>query len=161
MDDVPGDALTLDMADLAATHEFAAKLAALIRGGDCVALRGPLGIGKSEVARALIQARAGAAIEVPSPTFTIIQDYDVEGLTIRHIDLYRISDPDELLELGLEEMPHENEAWLVEWPERAEGRLSGTRLDIILGEGATAEARTARLTGDQCWTSRMSELRHE
>ncbi len=90
-------------------------------GGDLIALHGDLGIGKSELARALIQARAGTALEVPSPTFTIVQDYELEGLTIRHIDLYRIGDPDELFELGLEDGVPTHEAWLVEWPERAAG----------------------------------------
>lgn len=150
--------VTLELPDLAATHVLAARLAGLLRGGDVVALRGDLGAGKSELARATIQARAGSALEVPSPTFTIMQDYALEGLTIRHIDLYRIGDLDELLELGLEDAPDEHEAWLVEWPERAGGRLTGTMLKIALEEGASPEARTARLTGDAGWTSRLPAL---
>jgi tRNA threonylcarbamoyl adenosine modification protein YjeE len=133
-------------------------LAGALCGGDVVALRGDLGAGKTEFARALIRARAGAEIEVPSPTFTIMQDYPLDGLTIRHIDLYRIADPDELFELGLEEAPGEDEAWLVEWPERAAGRLSGSLLEIALEEGDGLEARIARLTGDCAWTSRLNAL---
>lgn len=152
------EVLTFGLSDLAATRRLAARLAKLVRGGDLIALQGPLGIGKSELARALIQARAGMTIEVPSPTFTIVQDYVFEGVTIRHIDLYRITDPDELFELGLEEVPSTDEAWLVEWPERAAGRLAGARLDIVLGEGPSVDARVVHLTGDQFWTSRMSEL---
>lgn len=123
-----------------------------------MALRGDLGAGKSELARALIQARAGAAIEVPSPTFTIMQDYELEGLTIRHIDIYRIADPDELFELGLEEAPGEDEAWLVEWPERAEGRLRGAILEIVLEETADPHARVAHINGDATWTERVAAI---
>ena len=153
-----GDALVLELRDLAATHRLAARLAGLLRGGDLVALQGELGVGKSELARAIIRVRAGSALEVPSPTFTIMQDYPLEGLTIRHIDLYRIADPDELLDLGLEEAPAEDEAWLVEWPERAEGRLAGATLEIALEEGSTSEARTAHLSSDAGWTSRLTAI---
>ena len=153
-----GGGLVLELRDLAATHGLAARLAGALRGGDMVALRGDLGAGKSELVRAAIRALAGADIEVPSPTFTIMQDYPLDGLTIRHIDLYRIADPDELLELGLEEAPGEGEAWLVEWPERAAGRLSGAILEIALEETANPEGRTARIAGDTAWTSRLPTL---
>lgn len=148
----------IDLPDLAATHSFAARAAGALLGGDVIALQGDLGVGKSEFARALIRARAGAEIEVPSPTFTIIQDYPLVGLTIRHIDLYRIADPDELFELGLEDAPGGDEAWLVEWPERANGRLSGAVLTIELKETTTLQSRTAKITGDMAWTSRIGDL---
>lgn len=147
-----------DLPNRAATRKLAARLAGMLQGGDLIALQGDLGIGKSELARALIQARAGSALEVPSPSFTIVQDYDLGGLTIRHIDLYRISDPDELFEIGLGEGPGDDEAWLVEWPERAAGRLSGKRLEIMLTDGPSPDARIANLTGDNAWTSRMNSL---
>jgi tRNA threonylcarbamoyl adenosine modification protein YjeE len=153
-----GDALVLELPDLAATHGLAARLAETLCGGDLIALRGDLGAGKSELARALIRARAGAELEVPSPTFTIVQDYPLDGLTIRHIDLYRIADPDELLELGLADGPNADEAWLIEWPERAAGRLAGTMLEIALEEGETPDARTARIKGDAGWTPRLLTL---
>jgi tRNA threonylcarbamoyl adenosine modification protein YjeE len=153
-----GDALVLELRDLAATHRLAARLAGALRGGDLIALRGDLGAGKSELARAVIRARAGVELDVPSPTFTIVQDYPLDGLTIRHIDLYRIADPGELLELGLEEEPGEDEAWLVEWPERAAGRLAGNMLKIELEEGETPEARTARIKGDATWTPRLTTM---
>src|SRR5512132_125562 len=89
----------LQLRDLDATRALGRRLAGLLRGGDAIALSGPLGIGKTELARALIRARAGAAIEVPSPSFTLVQDYPLEGLVIRHIDLYRIGKPAELVEL--------------------------------------------------------------
>ena len=153
-----GGALVLELRDLAATHGLAARLAGALRGGDIVALCGDLGAGKSELARAVIRARAGVEIEVPSPTFTIMQDYPLEGLTIRHIDLYRIGDPDELFELGLEEVPGADEAWLVEWPERAEGRLRGATLEIALEETTDPHARIAHISGDAAWTKRVAAI---
>jgi tRNA threonylcarbamoyl adenosine modification protein YjeE len=152
------EGLTLELESLAATHALAARLALVLQGGDVVALRGDLGAGKTEFARALIRARACSALEVPSPTFTIVQDYPLDGLTIRHIDLYRIEGPDELFELGLDEAPGEDEAWLVEWPERAAGRLAGTCLSLALEEGANPDARVARIEGDEAWTSRLPSL---
>ena len=152
------EGLTIDLPDLVATHALAARLALVLRGGDVIALQGNLGAGKSELSRALIRARAGSALEVPSPTFTILQDYPLDDLTIRHIDLYRIADPDELLELGLEEAPSDEEAWLVEWPERAGGRLNGAVLTLSLLETGEMDGRTAHIHGDAAWTSRLNEL---
>jgi len=152
------DGLTLELADLDATHVLATRLAGVLQTGDVIALKGDLGAGKTELARAVIRARAGSALEVPSPTFTIVQDYPLEGLTIRHIDLYRIADPNELFELGLEEAPGEDDVWLVEWPERAAGRLAGNMLEIALSETAEPEERIAHLSGDTTWTTRLAAL---
>ena len=122
-----------------------------------VALRGPLGSGKTELARALIRARAGAAVEVPSPSFTLVQDYALAGLVIRHIDLYRLQDAAELVELGLV-APESDEVWLIEWPERAEALLPEDRLDIILGQGPTPDARIAELIAGPRWAGRLTAL---
>ncbi len=124
----------IQLADLDATHALGRRLAGLLEGGDVVALSGPLGAGKTELARALIRARAGAPIEVPSPTFTLIQDYPLGGLVIRHIDLYRVEDPSELVELGLD-TPEPDEVWLMEWPERALALLPAARLELEPGAG--------------------------
>jgi tRNA threonylcarbamoyl adenosine modification protein YjeE len=121
-----------------------------------IALCGPLGAGKSELARALIRARAGAAIEVPSPSFTLVQDYPLGDLVLRHIDLYRLGDPAELAELGLE-APEPDEAWLVEWPERAGDNLPKD-LQITLGQGETADARIAHLQAGPRWRERLRSL---
>ena len=123
-----------------------------------VALRGPLGSGKSEFARALIRARAGAAIEVPSPSFTLVQDYELAALTIRHIDLYRLEQPAEIEELGLL-APAADEAWLIEWPERAPALLPEDRLDIDLAQGPRPDARIARLRAGPGWAGRLAALR--
>ena len=123
----------LRLSDLAATRAFGELLARHLRHGDVVALEGDLGAGKSELARAAIRARAGADIAVPSPTFTLMQVYDLPGLTLTHADLYRLGGGDlaELAELGLEET-WETGALLVEWPERALDLLPADRLSLRL-----------------------------
>lgn len=121
-----------------------------------IALCGPLGAGKSELVRALIRARAGAAIEVPSPSFTLVQDYPQGDLVLRHIDLYRLGDPAELQELGLE-APDCHEVWLVEWPERA-GDAFFRDLQITLEQGLAADARVARFQAGPRWRERLDVL---
>lgn len=112
--------------DLEATAAFGAKLATLLQAGDVLLLRGDLGSGKTALARALIQALAGEEIVVNSPTFTLMQPYDVtlkdSRLTCWHIDLYRIEDPNEVEELGLMELQPEA-LLLIEWPERLGGTV--------------------------------------
>jgi tRNA threonylcarbamoyl adenosine modification protein YjeE len=147
----------LTLADPEATRVLGGRLAALLRGGDVIALRGPLGSGKSELARALIRARAGAPIEVPSPSFTLLQDYELGALTIRHVDLYRLGQPAELDELGLT-APGPDEAWLIEWPEHAGALLPEDRLDVRLSQGPQPDARIARLTAGPGWTQRVMTL---
>ncbi len=105
------------LADEAATRAAGAALAPLLRAGDIVTLDGPLGIGKTTFARGLLAA-LGHAGEVPSPSFAIVQPYELTPVPLWHADLYRINDPSELAELGLESVLDEG-ALLVEWPERA------------------------------------------
>jgi tRNA threonylcarbamoyl adenosine modification protein YjeE len=141
-----------------ATRNLGGRLAALIRPGDVIALRGALGAGKTELARAVIRARAGVAIEVPSPSYTLVQDYRLGPLLIRHIDLYRIPDAAELLELGLD-APAADEVWLIEWPERAGDALPQDRLEIELGQGEAPNARVADLRAGPGWEERLTTLR--
>jgi len=102
---------------------LAEDLALALAPGDVLALSGDLGAGKSTLARALLRALAGDPnLEVPSPTFTLVQTYDLDRFAVSHFDLYRIEEPEELEELGLDEML-ETGAALIEWPERAEGLL--------------------------------------
>jgi tRNA threonylcarbamoyladenosine biosynthesis protein TsaE len=150
--------LTLFLPDQQATRALGARLAGLIRSGDVIALRGVLGSGKTELARALLRARAGAAIEVPSPSYTLVQDYRFPDLVVRHIDLYRIEDPAELLELGLD-APAAGEAWLLEWPERAASFVTADRLDLELRQGAAPDARIAHLNAGPSWMQRLKVLR--
>lgn len=142
--------------DLAGVHALAQRLAALLRPGDVVTLAGDLGAGKSELARAVIRARAGAAIEVPSPTFTLVQRYELPDLALVHADLYRLRDPEELGELGLDEALA-GAALLVEWPERAPGWPSD-RLEIRLAPGPSATARRVSLEGYGRWADRAAVL---
>ena len=147
------ETLTLD--DEAATARLGAAIAALLRAGDAVCLSGPLGAGKSTLARSLIRALTTPDEEVPSPTFTLIQAYEGAAFPIAHFDLYRLADPDEAYEIGLEEALDEGAA-LIEWSERLEGRLPADRLDIEIS--FSAEGRIARLTPHGAWMARVKDL---
>ncbi|TPJ82368.1 tRNA (adenosine(37)-N6)-threonylcarbamoyltransferase complex ATPase subunit type 1 TsaE [Mesorhizobium sp. B2-6-2] len=139
-----GTVLERFLADEAATARLGEDLAMALRAGDAIALKGDLGAGKSTLARALIRALADDAnLEVPSPTFTLVQSYETR-IPVHHFDLYRLSAPDELDELGLDDALSQGAA-LIEWPERAADRLPETALWIDLAE--QGEGRVARLSG--------------
>src|SRR3984957_12591789 len=113
-----------------ATWRFMTDIAAALEPGDLVTLSGDLGAGKTTFARALIRYLAGdETIEVPSPTFTLIQTYDLPRFTLVHADLYRLAGAAELAELGFDDLP-EGAVVLMEWPDRAAGFLPADRLDI-------------------------------
>ncbi|MBP6677670.1 MAG: tRNA (adenosine(37)-N6)-threonylcarbamoyltransferase complex ATPase subunit type 1 TsaE [Paracoccus sp.] len=114
---------TLDHADADLTACLARVMAALLKPGDVIALQGPVGAGKTHFARAFIRARQGAVAEdVPSPTFTLVQTYDDPmGTEIWHADLYRLTHPEELVELGLDEAMRDSIV-LIEWPDHG-GKL--------------------------------------
>ncbi len=133
----------LYLADEAATQDLGRALARALRPGDAVCLTGPLGAGKSTLARALIRALTTADEEVPSPTFTLVQFYDTAAFPLAHFDLYRLSDPDEAYEIGLDEALDDGVA-LIEWPQRLEGRLPATRLDIDIA--LDVDARRVTIT---------------
>lgn len=124
------------LADEAATQALGAALAASLRPGDVVALSGPLGSGKTTLARALLHA-LGERGEVPSPSFAIVQPYDTLSLPVWHADLYRLEDPSELPEIGLDEVLADG-ALIVEWPERAAGAWPEALILSLepLGEGS-------------------------
>lgn len=108
--------LSFRLSDADETARLGRWFAAHLRAGDCLLLEGPIGAGKSHFSRALIQARLGRAEDVPSPTFTLVQTYQAD-VEIWHADLYRLSHPDEVLELGLE-AAFDTGISLVEWPDR-------------------------------------------
>lgn len=120
------------LADETATGRLMADLGLLIGAGDVVALSGELGSGKTTAARALIRFMAAdAELEVPSPTFTMVQTYDLASLTILHADLYRLEGAREIEELGLLPWP-EDALIVIEWPDRAGDLLPEDRIDVIL-----------------------------
>jgi tRNA threonylcarbamoyladenosine biosynthesis protein TsaE len=146
------------LADEVATARLGVGVARVLAAGEAVCLTGPLGAGKSTLARGLIRALTRPDEDVPSPTFTLVQFYDAADLTLAHFDLYRLSRADEAYEIGLDEAL-ETGAVVIEWPERLEGRLPADRLDIdlaIMGP-AGAETRLARLTPHGRWKGRLIE----
>jgi tRNA threonylcarbamoyladenosine biosynthesis protein TsaE len=141
----------LGLSGEAETSRLGVAIAERLRPGDAVCLTGPLGAGKSTLARALVRALTTPDEDVPSPTFTLVQFYEGERLKIAHFDLYRLSDPDEAYEIGLDEALEDGAA-IIEWPERLEGRLPPDRLDVeITIDGDT---RRARLTPHGAWKGR-------
>lgn len=135
----------IQLPDIAATQALAGRIAALARLGDAILLEGELGAGKTELARAFIRAISGdPALEVPSPTFTLVQSYDVPGGLLHHFDLWRLSGPADLSELGWDEA--REGLVLVEWPDRLGDRRPSDALTVALRiTGATS--RSATLTG--------------
>src|ERR1700742_4718403 len=131
-----------DLPDLAATRALGARIAAALAPGDAVALAGDLGAGKTTLARAILVS-LGVREAVPSPTFTLVQNYVTPRLGVSHFDLYRLKSERELDELGLDEAL-ERGAALIEWPERAESRMPG---DALIAALTADKERKAVLEG--------------
>jgi tRNA threonylcarbamoyl adenosine modification protein YjeE len=134
---------------LAATAALGKQIADGLRAGDAVALEGDLGAGKTTLARAILEG-LGVTEDVPSPTFTLVQQYETPNIAVRHYDFYRIEEPSELNELGLDESLDEG-AVLIEWPERAPDRIPADALYISLTI-ASERGRLARITGPSRWS---------
>jgi tRNA threonylcarbamoyl adenosine modification protein YjeE len=137
------------LGDEGATINLMADLALLIGPGDVITLSGDLGAGKTAAARAMIRYLAGDdTLEVPSPTFTLVQSYDLPSFQLLHADLYRINDPSEVEELDLLPVP-DGVVALIEWPERAPSLLPADRIDIAFSHRPAqgAQARSADITG--------------
>jgi tRNA threonylcarbamoyladenosine biosynthesis protein TsaE len=112
------------------TIAWARQFSKSVRGGDIVLLSGDLGVGKSVFSRSMIRALCAApALEVPSPTYTLVQTYEIQGGLIWHFDLYRLSDPSEIYETGWEDAISGGIV-LVEWPERLGTLLPARRIDV-------------------------------
>lgn len=146
---MPTAAVPLLLPDLAATEALATGLARRARPGDAVLLEGPLGAGKTAFARAFLRAAAAdPALEVPSPSFTLVQAYDTRLGPVHHFDLWRLSGPDALAELGWEDA--RDGIVLVEWPDRLGPLRPAEALTVILTHGE-GESRLATLSG---WSDR-------
>src|SRR5499427_8196558 len=150
---------TVALVDEAATARLAADIADLLEPGDFIALSGDLGAGKTTFVRAMIAHLAGdAAIEVPSPTFTLVQHYDLPRFRVVHADLYRVAGADELTELGLDEIA--DCVVMMEWPDRAGGALPQDRIDIAftLAPEDGSEHRIVHMDGRGAATARVDRL---
>ncbi|MCZ8136866.1 MAG: tRNA (adenosine(37)-N6)-threonylcarbamoyltransferase complex ATPase subunit type 1 TsaE [Porphyrobacter sp.] len=144
--------------DLAAMAAYGARIATALRPGDVVALEGGLGAGKTTLARAILAA-LGHRGEVPSPTFTIIETYDAPPLRVAvvHADFYRLEDPAELAEIGLDDY-REGAVLLAEWPDHAGGfaHEAGCLAITLLPAGESGEGgRIAIARGGADWVGRM------
>src|SRR5271154_240816 len=155
-----GTSFTITLPDEQATARFAMDIAAALEPGDLVTLSGDLGAGKTTFARALIRYLAGdETIEVPSPTFTLIQAYELPRFPLVHADLYRFAGAAELAELGFDDLP-DGAVVLMEWPDRAAGFLPSDRLDITftMAPQLGAEARNARYIGYGTFAARAERI---
>jgi tRNA threonylcarbamoyladenosine biosynthesis protein TsaE len=146
---VAGFETTVTLSDETATAALGTRIARGLEPGDAVLLKGELGAGKTTLARAILRA-LGVEGHVPSPTFTLVQAYQTEELPVFHYDLYRIENPRELSELGIDDAL-EDGAVLVEWPERGfPPRLAADALTVTLTQGRGG-AREARIDGPARW----------
>ena len=150
--------LTVDLPDEPATAALAGRIVRRLGRGDVVGLSGTLGAGKTTFARAAIRTVLGPDAEVPSPTFTLVQTYDLPAGMLWHFDLYRLASPDEVVELGWDEACADGIV-MVEWPDRLGPLLAADRLDVDLAFGARTDARLATLTGHGAWADRIGDLR--
>jgi hypothetical protein len=155
-----GSSFTVTLPNEQATVAFMIDIACALEPGDLVTLSGDLGAGKTMFARALIRYLSGdATIEVPSPTFTLIQTYELPRFQLVHADLYRLSGAAELAELGFDDLP-EGAVVLMEWPDRAAGLLPADRLDITftLAPALGPDVRNGRIVGYGSFAARAERI---
>ena len=140
--------MEMDLPDAAATEALGAALAEALaaQAGAVIYLEGDLGAGKTTLARGLLRA-LGVTGAIRSPTYTLMEHYRAGSHSVLHMDLYRLTDPLELANLGLGDFPPAQTLWLVEWPQRGGALLQTAQLRVQLA--AAGEGRTALLTADQ------------
>jgi tRNA threonylcarbamoyladenosine biosynthesis protein TsaE len=153
MDAAPPDTLELALPSLDATEALARRLGPLLQPGDTVLLSGPLGAGKSAFARALLRDMVGdPALEVPSPSFTLVQSYETPRGLVHHYDLWRVEPGPDLRELGLDDAFRD--ITLIEWPDRLGGYAPAEALGITFIPCPDGSRRAA-LSG---WPDRLPQL---
>jgi tRNA threonylcarbamoyladenosine biosynthesis protein TsaE len=145
----------LPLPDEDATIALAQRLAPVLRTGDVILLEGPIGSGKSAFARAVIRARLGRFEDVPSPTFTLVQTYEAKDGDIWHLDLYRLSHPDEAFELGLDEA-FEHAICLIEWPDRLGHDIPKDALTLSFS--ADRKGHSVAISAPPSWLPRLGNL---
>lgn len=145
----------LTLADETATAHLAQSIAPALVPGDTLLLEGDIGAGKSAFARALIRARLGRMEDVPSPTFTLVQTYDDPAGDVWHCDLYRLTHPDEALELGLDQA-FENAICLIEWPDRLGDMAPKDALTLSFSAGLDGHQVT--VSGPAPWGDRLRDI---
>jgi tRNA threonylcarbamoyladenosine biosynthesis protein TsaE len=155
MPDQPTPVAEVTVADEDGTRAVAAALGNALAHGDIVALQGTLGAGKTAFARALINALPGDPEDVPSPTFTLVQTYTRGTLEIWHFDLYRLEDPDEAFELGIEDA-FADAVSLIEWPDRLGTLLPARHLLVNIDEAG--RGRRFAFSGNTAWRGRLAGI---
>ena len=140
------------------TAAIAAKMARVLTGGDTLLLVGDIGAGKTHFARHLIQNCLGYQEDIPSPTFTLVQTYDGPNSEIWHSDLYRLSTPEEVIELGLIDA-FESEICLIEWPDRLEELTPKNALTLSLAMTEQAGERSLEINwSDPKWDKKLKDI---
>lgn len=155
---MPAVTRSLPLSSPAETCALAERLAPRLGPGDVLLLSGGVGAGKTHFARCLIQSLLPVPEDVPSPTYTLVQTYPGPATEIWHADLYRLTDPAEIVELGLTEA-FESAIALVEWPDRLGTLTPENALSLELGPGAGDKARLLTLRwSDPRWTDRLKGI---
>ncbi len=134
------------------------QMAFLFEAGDVILLDGDLGAGKTTLIRAILQAQAAEEIEVPSPTFSLVQSYVFPHSEIWHMDLYRLEQPDDIWELGVEEA-FESAICFFEWPDKAKGLLPEDGLRIVISHSGNAIREVSFFSSDaDRWRPRLLKV---
>lgn len=148
--------LEIDLPDAAATDALGRAMAPHLRAGDCLLLSGEIGAGKSTLARAILTARLaalGRVEDIPSPSFTLVQTYDLDRVEAWHFDLYRLSDPWDAIELGLDDAL-DQAICLIEWPQRLGDAQPAGAMTLRLGPLGNGR----RLVAETCCPDRWAAL---
>ena len=153
--------LQLKLPDLSATQKLGSFLADVLTAGDIISLSGPLGAGKSALARSIIVSANPNETDVPSPTFSLVQTYELaDGTPLWHLDLYRIETPEDAMQLGLDDA-FVDAVCLIEWPDRLKNFLPKNTLSIHLYLACDDDVdgvRFADITAPPNWSKRLQAI---